>query len=144
MFKKALFSLITLQFLTAFFHALSFLSSPRATNETEKQLIDLMVGYKQDMGMGISRSTYDLFKGLSTCFAFICILGGWINLYFLKTNLDATHWKGLLRIESIVFGAVFIAMMVFTFLPPIVLTGMITSAALFAWYRSDKIEPIAP
>lgn len=84
MFRKAIFSLLTLQFLTAFFHSLSFFTSPVSANETEKQLIDLFTNYKQDLGMGFNRSMYDLFRGLSACFTLICILGGWVNLYFLK------------------------------------------------------------
>ncbi|MEP7321611.1 MAG: hypothetical protein ABI761_06815 [Saprospiraceae bacterium] len=138
MFRKALFTLITLQFLTAFFHSLSFFTHPVASNDTEKQLIDLLTNYKQDMGGGIHRSMYDLFIGLSICFTLICILAGWINVYFLRRKLNAQYWKGLLKIECFVFGALFIGMVVFTFLPPIVLTGLIFIAACFSWYISDK------
>lgn len=138
MFRKSLFTLITLQFLTAFFHSLSFFTHPTGTNDTEKTLIDLLTNYKQDMGAGIHRSTYDLFTGLSTCFTLICILGGWINIYFLRRNLNPELWRGLLKIQSIVFGALFLCMVRFTFLPPIVLTGLIFVAAVFNWYISDK------
>ncbi len=139
MFKKAVFSLLSLQFLTAFFHLLSFFNTPHGTNDTERQLIDLMTNYKQDMGMGIFRSTFDIFTGLSTCFVLLCIFGGWINLFLLKNNTSAHLWKGLLRIQSIVFGGLCISMTFFTFLFPIVFTGLITLAAVTAFYFSDKI-----
>lgn len=141
MFKKAVFSLITLQFFAAFLHSLSFLSRPVGTNDTEKQLIQLLTSYKQEMGLGISRSTFDVYTGLSTCFCFLCILGGWINLYFLKNNLHALLWKGLLRIQSIVFGAVLVSMVVFTFLPYMVIMGLIVVAAGTAYYTSDMAIP---
>ena len=45
--------------------------------------------------------------------------------YFKKKNLAAEFWKGLLLIEMVIFGAMFIGMAVFTFLPPIVCTALI-------------------
>lgn len=138
MFRKSLFVLITMQFITAFFHSLSFINQPVGRNETEKQLIDLFVNYKQDLGMGIHRSTYDLFTGLSLCFTLICILGGLINLFFLRKGLPQEFWPGLLKIEIIVFGAVFLSMLVFTFLPPIVCTALIFFTSIFAYYFSTK------
>ena len=127
-----------MQFLTAFFHTLSFFSKQEGRNETEKQLLDLIVNYKQDLGMGIHRSTFDLFTGLSLCFTLICLLGGLINVYFLRRRLPQEFWPGLLKIEVIVFGAVFLSMLVFTFLPPIVCTAFIFLASIFALYFSTK------
>ncbi len=138
MFRKALFTLITLQFLTAFFHSLSFFTHPQGTNDKEKALIDLMTTYRQDMGAGIHRTTYDIFIGLSSCLPLLCALGGWINLYFLRKNLNQELWKGMLRIQCFIYGALFVSMSFFTFLPPIVLTGLIFLAALYSWYIADK------
>jgi hypothetical protein len=138
MFRKALFTLITLQFVTAFFHSLSFFTHPAGTNDKEKALVDLMTTYQQDMGAGIHRTTYDLFIGLSSCFPLLCILGGWMNLYFLRKNLNQNLWKGMLWIQCFIFGVLFIMMFFFTFLPPIVLTGLIFLAATFSWYIADK------
>lgn len=138
MLRKSLFALITVQFLTAFFHSMSFFGKPRATNETEEKLIDLFTNYKQDLGAGFSRSTFDLFNGLSTSFTLICLLGGWINLFFLRKRLDASLWRGLLFIEMVVFGALFLFMILFTFLPPIVLTGLIFISSTMAWHYSTK------
>ncbi len=138
MFRRSLFVLITFQFLTAFFHSLSFFTKPTASNETEEKLIDLFTNYKQDLGMGIHRSTYDLFTGLSLCFTLIFIFGGLINIYFLRSKLDHSHWRGLLKIESFIFGAVFLAMLLFTFLLPIVCTALILAACIGAFIISKN------
>ena len=41
---------IAIQFLTAAFHALSFLNDPVPKNESERILFDLMRNYRQDLG----------------------------------------------------------------------------------------------
>ena len=116
---------IIFQILTAAFHSLSFFIKPVPQNETEKQLFDLMDNYKPDAGMGFHPSFANFFMGLSLCFTLICLFGGILNWYFKKKNLAANLWKGLLLIEMIIFGAVFVGMAVFTFLPPIVCTALI-------------------
>lgn len=116
---------IILQVLTASFHSLSFFAKPEPKNETEKQLFDLIVSYKPDAGMGFHPSFSDLFTGLSLCFTLICLFGALINWYFKKKNLATDLWKGLLMIQIIIFGAMFAAMLAFTFFPPIVCTGLI-------------------
>lgn len=116
---------IILQFLTSAFHSLSFFMTPEPRNETEKQLLDLTTIYKPDAGMGFNPSHADLFTGLSLCFTLICIFGALLNWYFKKKSLATDLWKGLLLIQIIIFGALFIAMLAFTFFPPIVCTGLI-------------------
>jgi hypothetical protein len=138
MFRKSLFALITIQFLTAFLHSLSFVNAPLAANETEQKLIDLMTQYKQDLGMGIHRSTYELFTGLSACFSLLCVFGGSINIYFLRKNLAPSLWPGLLGIQIILFGILFILMIRFTFLPPIVCTGLIFITSIIAYQLAQK------
>lgn len=128
MFKKFSFWIwgtIIMQLLTSVFHSLSFFVRPIPKNETEKQLVDLVTNYKPDAGMGFHPSFANLFTGLSLCFTLICLFGAMLNWYFKKKNLTAALWKGLLLIEIIIFGAVFIAMLAFTFFPPIICTGLI-------------------
>ncbi len=116
---------IILQLLTAAFHSLSFFMKPEPQNETEKQLFNLMSSYKPDAGMGFHPSFASLFTGLSLCFTLICFFGALINWYFKKKNLAPDLWKGLLLIQIIIFGGLFVAMLVFTFFPPIFCTGLI-------------------
>lgn len=116
---------IIVQLLTAFFHSLSFFIKPEPKNETEKQLYDLMNNYKPDAGMGFHPSLANLFTGLSICFTLICIFAALLNWYFKKNNLAAAMWKGFLLIQTVVFAAVFCAMLVFTFFPPVICTALI-------------------
>lgn len=128
MFKKFSFWIwgtIVTQLLTAAFHSLSFFVKPEPQNETEKQLFDLMSSYKPDAGMGFHPSFTDLFTGLSLCFTLICLFGAMLNWYLKKKTLTADIWKGVLLIEMVIFGTVFIAMSIFTFLPPIICTALI-------------------
>lgn len=116
---------IVTQFLTSAFHSLSFFAKQEPTNETEKQLIDITGSYKADLGMGFHRTFAELFTAVSLCFTLICLFGALINWYFKRKNLAADLWKGLLLIEMVIFGAMFIAMTVFAFLPPIICTALI-------------------
>lgn len=124
-FSIWLWGTIILQLLTAVFHSLSFFMTPEPKNETEKQLLELTSGYKPDAGMGFNPSFADLFTGLSLCFTLICLFGALLNWYLKRKNIAADLWKGILLIEGIIFGAVFAAMLAFTFFPPVVCTGLI-------------------
>lgn len=117
-------SVIVLQLLTAGIHALSFLVEQTPGNETEKQLLDLMNNYKLNLGAGYSPTTSDMFLALSSCFSLLYLLGGLINLQLIRIKLDQTAYTGILNINILVFGISFIIMYFFTFLPPIVLTGL--------------------
>ena len=128
MFKKFSFWIwgaIITQSITAAFHTLSLFITPEPTNETEKQLMDLTRNYKPDMGMGFHPSFKDFFTAFSISFTLLFIFGALINVYFKRKNLQAGLWKGLLLIETIIFGAVFIAMLAFTFIMPVICTGLI-------------------
>jgi hypothetical protein len=128
MFKRFSFWIwgtIVTQLLTAVFHSLGFFMKPEPQNETEKQLFNLMTSYKPDAGMGFNPSFANLFTGLSLCFTLICLFGALLNLYLKRKSIAADLWKGILLIQIIIFGAVFAAMLAFTFVPPIICTLLI-------------------
>ena len=116
---------IIAQLLTAIFHSISFFVKEKPRNETEKQLIDLSKNYKIDMGAGIKRSFGQLFIGVSSCFTMIYILGAVLNWYFFQAGISADIWKGLLLIELVAYGIVFLLQVRFTFLPSIIVTGLV-------------------
>jgi hypothetical protein len=66
----------------------------------------------------------DLFNALSSCFTLVYFLGALTNWYLLQKKVDPKILKGISGIQVIVFGSVFLIMLVLTFLPPIVLTGL--------------------
>jgi hypothetical protein len=120
-----IWGVIISQFLTALFHSLSFISPAKPRNETEKQLTDLVTNYKINMGAGIKRSFYNLFIGVSVCFTLIYVLGGIMNWYFVRSGVSVEIWNGFLLIQVIVYGAIFVLQLRFTFLPPIIVTGLV-------------------
>lgn len=113
---------VSLQFLTAGLHSLSFFHDPAPANETERTLIDLMQHYQQDLG-GMQVTMADLMTALSACFSLLCLLGGLSNAYLLRRLHDDAVLGGILWINLIVFGILFAVMAVFAFPPPIILTG---------------------
>ena len=64
-----------------------------------------------------------------------------MNAYMIKKRIGAEIMRGIILIDLLVFGICFIVMAVLTFLPPIVLTGLIAlflALALLAVLRSPN------
>jgi hypothetical protein len=116
---------IVFQLLNALAHSLSFIITPVPNNETERQLLDLMSNYHMDMGAGFHRSMHQLFTALSACFPLLFLLGALNNIYVWKKRVDVGFLKGFLAIQVIIFGMCFGLMVILTFLPPIVMSGMV-------------------
>jgi hypothetical protein len=112
-------------FLLATVHSLSLFIAPKPGNETERQMLELMMTYKQNMGAGFHPSMWNLLTALSSCFSFLCLITGLTLAYLLKTKADSGILRGIVRIDLLVLGGCFIVMAIFTFLPPIVMTGLI-------------------
>ena len=115
---------IVIAILTALVHSISFFVKPVAANETEEQLIHLMATYKMDAGSGFHPSMRDLFNALSSCFTLVYFLGGLTTWYLLNKKVDAEILKGISGIQLVIFGAAFVIMLLLTFLPPVILTGL--------------------
>lgn len=129
-----LWAAVVFQLLTAVFHSLSLFITPVPQNETERQLFDLMTSYKLDAGGGFHPSIRNLTTALSSCFSLLCLLGGLTNAYLLRKKVVADLVKGLVRIQLVVFGLCFVIMATFTFLPPIVLSGLIVLALTATYF----------
>jgi hypothetical protein len=145
MLKKYTFWLwaaVAFQFLTALIHSLSFFVTQIPNNETERQILELMATYKLDMGGGFHRTTGDLVTALSSCFSFLCLFGALINAYLLKKRTHPELMKGILLINVLVYGACFAMMAIFTFLPPIILTGLIFISLVLS-YLFVRSSPVA-
>ena len=129
---------IVLQFLTAIIHSLSFFNEPQPQNDSEKQLIDLMVNYKMDLGQGFTPTMDNIFMSMSICFTLLYILGGAVNWFLLVKKVPATVLRGMVRINLLIFGIAFTAMLFLTFLPPIICTGLIFISLMFAVFTLPK------
>src|SRR4030095_4981602 len=135
-----LWAAVVLLFLTAAVHSLSLFVSPTPENESERMLHELFTTYQKDLGGGFYRTFSDLFTALSSCFSFVCLLGGLINAYLLRKKVSVDILRGIVLINVVVFGAIFAVMAFFTFLPPIILTGLIFVSLLVAYFTIPKAE----
>ncbi len=127
--KKWIWATYVSQILTGAIHSLSFFKNPEPANETEKQMYDLMMNYKRDLGAGFSPTTMDLFTALSACMTMLCLLSG-LSLWWLsRHNTGKKEMRGIMAINTVIFGVGFAIMLMLTFLPPIVCFGVIFFAA---------------
>ena len=129
MIKRFHFWLIlasVLQLFTGLVHSLSFFVEPEPANETERQLMDLMRNYHSDMGAGFHPSTREIFLALSSCFSLLCLLAGSINLALKRRKADSALWRPVLSLQLVCFGLLFLIMLRFAFLAPVLLVGLVT------------------
>lgn len=131
---------IILQWLTAVIHSVAqFVApEPEIADEKEKVLIDLMANFKKDYGAGFVRSADDFFFALGLCFTLFCLLGGFINWWLNKKRISVDIWKGVLLIQIVIYGAAFLSCLFYTFLPPIVCTGLISLFAIGSYFSLKK------
>ena len=128
------------QLLTGIIHALSLFMTPdpATMSAVERQLLDLMTNHRIDMGAGFHPSMGNLFTALSACYSLLCLLAGLTNIYLLRKRVDAQIVKGQVGIQIIVFATCFVVMAKLTFLPPIVLTGLITLSLAFSFFTNRR------
>jgi len=131
---------VVFQLLNAVGHSLSFFITQVPTNETERQLLELMGNYQLDMGAGFHRTTHQLFTALSACFPLFYLLGALNNIYCLKTRVEPRVLRALLAIQAIVFGIALGVIIVFAFLPPIVLSGLVFLSLAVAFFLTPKTQ----
>lgn len=126
------------QFLAAILHATSMLLKPPAANETEKQLFALMDTYKFDFGAGFYPTMSELTLVESACFSLVCLLGGLTNWYLLRKKVGPQIIEGIININLLVFGICFGLTAAFTYLPPIILTGLIILSLILSKFTLRK------
>lgn len=138
MFRRYRFWLwtsVVLLLLTALIHTSTlFLPPPNPQSDTERQLLHLLVSYKQDFGAGFHRTMKEIFVALSACFSLVCLLGGLTLLKMNRAEIDLRIFKSVVGIHVLVFGLCFFIMATHTFLPPIILTGLIFLSLLVAYF----------
>ncbi|MFM9903757.1 MAG: LIC_13387 family protein [Pyrinomonadaceae bacterium] len=131
---------IIFQLMVGVLHALSLFIASRPANETEQQMLMLITTYRMDLGAGFSPTYANLFTAVSSCFTFLCLYAGLTNGYLLWKHTEPAVMRGIIGINVAIFGVVFLTMAFFTFLPPIVFTGLIFVNLLAAFIVIPKIE----
>ena len=141
-YKLWLWIAIVFMLLNATIHSITLFVPPVPKNETERQLVHLMTTYRNDFGAGFHPTPQNLFTALSSCFSLLCLLGGLMNIYLLKKHVGVEVMRGVVLINLLVFGILFVVVAVFTFLPPIILTGLIVLFLALAfvslWSQSQE------
>jgi hypothetical protein len=127
-----------LQFIAAIIHAITLFVSLPPNNETEKQLFTLMDTYKFDLGAGFHRTMGELSLALSACFTLVCLLSSLLNWYLLRKKVEPQIMKGVISINLVVFGILFVLVTRFTFLMPIILMGLILLFLLLSRFTIRK------
>jgi hypothetical protein len=121
-----------LQFTAAIIHAITLFVTLPPNNETEKQLFTLMDTYRFDFGAGFHRTMGELIFALSACFCLVCLLGSLLNGYLLRKKVGPGIMQGVINISLLVFGILFALTVMFAFLMPIILSGLIFLFLIFS------------
>lgn len=132
-YRTWLWVVVVLQILNAMLHGVGVVSGLQPTNDAERQLIELMNTTKLDVDGVFTPSFSNLFTALSSCFSLSYFFAGFLNAYLLRTNVSTDVLSGILLIQLIVLGSTFGIMLYFTFLPPIVMTGLVFLTLTIAW-----------
>ena len=114
-----------MQLITALIHATTLFVTLPPNNDTEKQLFTLMDTYRFDLGAGFHRTMGELLLALSACFCLVCLLGSLLNWYLLRKKVGPEIMKGVININLLVFGILFVLTATFAFLMPVILSGLI-------------------
>ena len=142
MLKRYTFWLWTtaiLQLLSAAIHSLSFFRERVPKNDSESQLYDLLTNYKFDLGAGFHHSMGEIYTSLSASFPLLYLLGALTNIFLLQKKTTQEIMKGMTSIQTLVFGISFLLAFVLTFLPPIIMTGLVFLSLCFA-YATNHIH----
>jgi hypothetical protein len=122
----------------AIIHATTLFVSLPPGNNTEKQLFTLMDTYMFDFGAGFRRTMNELTLVFSACFCLFFLFGGLLNWYLLRKKVEPQIMKGVITINLIIFGISFVLIAVFSFLLPIILTGLIIIFLILARFTISK------
>lgn len=126
------------QFINVLIHTASLFITPAPNNETEKQLFTLMDTYKFDLGAGFHRTMSELTMVFSACLCLLCLLGGLLNWYLLRKKIEPEIMKGVIIINLIVFGILSVLTIIFTFLLPVILIGLIVLFLMLSLFTISK------
>lgn len=129
---------ITMQFLTCIFHILGIIAETTPKNESEKILLELMHGYKFDLGAGFRHSMADIMLAFSISFSLLLFFSAAINFFLLKYCFDVKILKGVVGINIFIYMICFVTMALLTFLPPVICIAMIVLFLSISYFKLVK------
>lgn len=131
---------ILFMFLTAAINGIALLFPIGSTDETGRQLVELLTTYKLEAGAGFAPTFYNLFTAYSACFSFLCLFGGLINGWLLLKQTEPSVMRGILAIDLFIFGAVLLVISMFTVLPLVICSILIFGNLLIAYLLAPKLD----
>jgi hypothetical protein len=113
-------------------HSLSLIQDPVAANDTERQLLDLMVNYKFNI-MGSLRSTTDMLRGFSISFMLSALGLGVLDLMLARER--SALLKRVALINTILLAAMTANCLRYFFVAPTSFLAITTVIFALAWLK---------
>lgn len=105
--------------LTCFFHLVGHFQEPAPTDDSQKQLLDLMANYQVDIGNGATITMMEIQKGFSLCFSLLFLWSGALSLFLVKqfgSNTAALRKVAIINTIALSVGTG-ISLIYFFFIP---------------------------
>lgn len=127
-----------LQLITGLIHGTSLFADSQPTNETEKQMVELMRTYIMDMGAGFHRSFEQIFTSISAFMTLSLLFSAAVNFTLIRSELSGKALNNILLINTLYGLAASIVFYFLAFLPPFVCLLLITLAFCSAYFLGRK------
>lgn len=101
---------------TALLHSLSLINKPVGENDTERQLLDLMMNYK--LG-GVNRTMYELYFFFSLSLTMFTVFSAALNFMFIRFYMPSVHERKFMTISIIFWTILLIPLAMYTFIIPL-------------------------
>lgn len=103
---------------TGAIHLLSFLNHREPSNDSERQLLDLLANYRFDLGAGITRSMEELLHFFSLTMSLLCFFAGILNSMLVRFFDNEALAKRVVVFNAVFWTIYLIPLYLLTFLPP--------------------------
>lgn len=121
--------------ITGLLHSLSLINKPVPTNDTERQLLDLMMNHTLT---GVNRTMYDLFFFFSLCLTMFSLFTAGMNLLFAKYYIPSEHDRKYITANLIFWTVFLVPLCLLTFIAPIVCYAICWLFFLVAFLLTKK------
>lgn len=137
-----LIAAVLFMLLSGVMHLITLFLALSPETADEQTLVTLLTTLRLDLGAGFRPTFFEIHTALSASFSLLCFLGGALTGFLLVKDVDLPVMKGVISINLAVFGVLFLLMAWFTYLPPILMTGLIFFNLLAAYILIPNIESV--
>lgn len=111
---------------------------PVPLSDAEERLFAMMATVPVDPGGGVNRTFDQLHLAAEACLVILCLYSAVTSVFLVWKKIDVAVMRGVIGIKTIVFGVLFVVMACLTFMPLIVLTGLIFVLTLIAFFTCTR------